>query len=174
MERSELARMLRDIGFSCTRCGECCSGEDNLVMVSPDEIGRLAGETGLAPEAIAGPYPECIDTGDGGSITFGWALCKDGNRCRFFSGGLCTAYTARPWICRTYPFMLEGERLLVSPCPGIGGELSREEAWELAGLLIQRREAEAIEEERVRQALSGSRIPAGCRVLVDGRGVKVL
>ncbi|NYT17852.1 MAG: YkgJ family cysteine cluster protein, partial [Methanomicrobiales archaeon] len=90
------------------------------------------------------------------------------------SDGLCTAYTARPWICRTYPFMLEGERLLVSACPGIGGEISVGEAWELAGLLMDRKRAEQQEEEWIRQVLSAVRIPPGCRVLVDGRGVTVL
>ena len=174
MDRTTLARQIQDIGFSCTRCGECCSGTDNLVMVSPEEIERLAGTTGRAAGILAEPYPECIETGDGGSITFEWSLRKDESGCRLFSDGLCTAYAARPWICLTYPFMLEGERLLVSACPGIGGEISADEAWELAGLLLDRKRAEQQEEERVRRVLSSARIPPGCRVLVDGRGVTVL
>lgn len=174
MERNELARRIMDIGFSCTRCGACCRGADNLVMVSPEEIERVAAQTGRSPGAIAEPYPECIETGDGGSITFEWALRKNEAGCSLFSGGSCTAYPARPWICRTYPFMLEGTHLIVSACPGIGGQISREDARELAGFLLQRRKAEQYEEERIRRILADSRIPAGCRVLVDGRGVKVL
>jgi Fe-S-cluster containining protein len=108
MDRNDLARQIRVIGFSCTRCGECCSGTDNQVMVSPDELEQLAAETGCSAEALASPYPECIETGDGGSITFEWALRKGEPGCSLFSDGLCTAYAARPWICRTYPFMLEG------------------------------------------------------------------
>ena len=174
MERNELARQIRKIGFSCTRCGACCSGADNLVMVSPEEIERVAAETGRSPDAVAGPYPEQIETGDGGSITFEWALRKNVAGCSLFSGGRCIAYPARPWICRTYPFMLDGTRLIVSACPGIGGEISPEDAWELAGLILQRRSAEQDEEEQIRRVLSAARIPPGCRVLVDGRGVKVL
>ena len=174
MERNDLARKIQDIGFSCTRCGECCSGTDNLVMVSPEEIERLAKKTGLATDALAEPYPECIETGEGGSMTFEWALRKGESGCRFFSDGLCTAYPARPWICRTYPFMLEGDRLKVSACQGLGGDISGQEAWELAGLLLERSRAEQQEEERIRRVLAAAPIPPGCRVLVDGRGVKVL
>jgi Fe-S-cluster containining protein len=174
MDRNDLARQIRDIGFSCTRCGECCSGIDNLVMVSPEEIERLAGKTGCPANDLAEPYPECIETGDGGSITFEWSLRKDESCCRLLSEGLCTAYAARPWICRTYPFMLEGEHLRVSACPGLGGDISDEEAWELAGLLLERRRAEQREEERVRRVLATAPIPPGCRVVVDGRGVTVL
>jgi len=174
MERNDLARQIRVIGFSCTRCGECCSGTDNLVMVSPEEIERLAGETGRTADALAEPYPECIGTGDGGSITFEWSLRKGESGCSFFADGLCTAYGVRPWICRTYPFMLEGQRLRVSACPGIGGDITAEKAWELAGLLLERRRAEQQEEERIRRILATARIPPGRRVLVDGRGVKVL
>jgi Fe-S-cluster containining protein len=174
MERNDLARQIRVIGFSCTRCGECCSGTDNLVMVSPEEIERLASETGRTADALAEPYPECIRDGDGGSITFEWSLRKGESGCSFFSDGLCTAYAARPWICRTYPFMLEGGSLRVSACPGIGGDITAEKAWELAGLLMERRRAEQQEEERVRRILATARIPRGCRVLVDGRGLKVL
>ncbi len=173
MERNELARRIRDIGFSCKRCGACCSGTDNLVMVSPDEIDRLMAETRQLRDAVAEPYPEHIETGDGGIITFEWALRKNEAACSLSSGGRCTAYPARPWICRTYPFMLEGTRLVVSDCPGIGGEISLEDAWELAGLLLQRRRAEQNEEEQVRRILATSPIPPGCRVVVDGRGVKV-
>jgi len=174
IKRSTLARMVRDIGFSCTRCGVCCKGTDNLVMVSPQEVCRLAEETGLESGDIATPYPEFVETRGGGSITFEWAVRKHGEACRFYSGGLCTAYTARPWICRTFPFMLDNEHLIVSHCPGIGGKISRKEAWDLAGLLLERRRAELTEEERVRQVLSVCRIPPGCQVLVDGTGLKVL
>jgi Fe-S-cluster containining protein len=174
MERKDLARQLRDIGFSCTRCGECCNGTENLVMVSPEEIEQLAGETGRAADALAEPYPECIAIGDGGSITFEWSLRKGESGCSLFSEGLCTVYASRPWICRTYPFMLDGGRLRVSACPGIGGNISAHQAWKLAGLLLERRRAEQQEEERIRRVLATACIPPGCRVLVDGRGVKVL
>jgi len=176
MEHTTLARRIRKTGFSCTRCGACCRGtpEDaNLVMVTPAEIDRLVAETGLDPGSIAEPYPDYIRTDDGGSITFEWCLRRNTSGCIFLDGNRCRVYDSRPWICRTYPFMLEGKRLMISPCDGIGREIPPEEAAQLAGLVLQRRSEEEQEEERVRSVLSAGPIPTGKRVLIDGRGVRV-
>jgi len=117
---SSLAAKLMEIGFSCTRCGDCCragSGDDNLVMVTPREIRAISGFCGLQAADIAEPYPESVELTCGRSVTFGRVLrrrpCGD---CRFFSGSSCLAYPVRPSICRTYPFMLDGDELRVFPC----------------------------------------------------------
>ena len=177
MEYDTLVRQIWEIGFSCTRCGTCCRGTEgdaNLVMISPDELDCLALETGQDAATIAEPYPDCIDTGDGGSITFEWCIRRNGSGCTFLQDDRCTVYSVRPWICRTYPFMLDDERLMISPCGGIGQDISPEEAGQLARLLLQRREEEHLEDERVRGVLSAVRIPHGKRVLIDSRGVRVL
>jgi len=70
--------------------------------------------------------------------------------------------------------MLDDERLMISPCGGIGQDISPEEAGQLARLLLQRREEEHLEDERVRDVLSITRIPHGKRVHIDSRGVRVL
>lgn len=177
MERQELAEKVREIGFSCIRCGDCCRGTEedaNLVMIFPTEIEDLAGATGHKARDFVKPYPEKVPTSGGGSITFEWCLKRTIEGCIFLDGTRCTAYASRPWICRTYPFLLSGERLSISPCRGIGREISEREAEEIAGLLIERRVAEQEEEERVRKILSSHSIPAGKNVLVDGTGVRVL
>ncbi len=177
MEQKELARRIREIGFSCRRCGECChstEGDANLVMVFPDEIQELTGATGQKAEDFSQPYPESVYTPDGGSITFEWCLKRTVRGCIFLDGDRCTAYASRPWICRTYPFMLSGDSLSLFPCNGIGGELSEDEAEEIASLLIARRDAEQEEEEQVRAILSSRSIPAGKNVLVDRTGIRVL
>ena len=177
MEREELAEKIKEIGFSCTQCGECCTGTDedsNLVMVFPHEIDDLAGETGLQAGDFSDPYPEKVQTMDGGSITFEWCLKRTARGCIFHDRARCTAYASRPWICRTYPFMLSGEDLFISPCKGIGGEITYDEAERIAGLLISRRIAEQEEEEQIRNVLSSSDIPAARDVLIDGTGVRVL
>ncbi len=42
-----LATQIRDIGFKCLGCGECCSGEDNSVVVFPVEARTIRAATGL-------------------------------------------------------------------------------------------------------------------------------
>jgi Fe-S-cluster containining protein len=175
MKHEELADRLRGIGFSCIRCGDCCRStraDENLVMVTPGEIELLETGTGLPADGFTRPYPEAIPMSDGGSMTFEHCLARTPAGCIFLSGSTCTAYTCRPWICRTYPFVLDGDELAVSPCEGLGREMTRESAGELALLLIRRREAEREEEEAVSKVLASVRIPQGSRVLVDSRGIR--
>jgi hypothetical protein len=70
--------------------------------------------------------------------------------------------------------MLDGDELVAFPCEGLGGEMTRESARDLALLLILRREAEQAEEEAVARVLSLVRIPEGRRVVIDGRGIMVI
>jgi Fe-S-cluster containining protein len=177
MKHQELARKIRETGFSCTRCGVCCtcSGEDeNLVMVTPEEIDRISGRTGESPDRFTEPYPESVESGSGGRITFERCLRRSPSGCTFLSGKSCTVYPDRPWICRTYPFMLDGDELRISACNGLGKAISEHEAEELACLLIMRREVERMEEEQVRQVLASVPVPPGKRVLIDGRGMSVI
>ncbi len=162
MDHEILSRRIREIGFSCTRCGACCSSTEddaNLVMVSPREITFLARESGQVPGDFTEPYPECIETDEGGSITFDWCLRRTEVRCIFEEENHCRVYPARPWICRTYPFVLDGDDLNVSLCEGIGGQISEKDAWTLAGQLLERQKNEHEEEYRIRHILSRSPIP---------------
>jgi Fe-S-cluster containining protein len=177
MKHDELAERLREIGFSCTRCGTCCRGTDvdeNLVMVTPKEIELLAEGTVRTADHFTEPYPEFLAMGGGGSLTFERCLSRTLAGCVFLSQSTCTAYPYRPWICRTYPFMLDGDELVAFPCEGLGGEMTRESARDLALLLIMRREAEQAEEEAVARVLSSVRIPEGRRVVIDSRGIMVI
>jgi hypothetical protein len=176
LEEESLAGRLQEIGFRCRRCGECCRGSgENLVMVMPPEIRRLRAATGRPSGDLVEPYPERVALACGASLTFGWALRRgcDGN-CRFHAGDRCEVYPARPWICRTYPFLLDGEELRVSSCAGLGLPLGREEALDMARDLLLRREEERDEVERVRSVLSRVGIPAGGSLLVDSEGVHPL
>jgi Fe-S-cluster containining protein len=162
MKHDELAERLREIGFSCTRCGACCRGTDvdeNLVMVTPEEIELLAEGTGRPADHFTDPYPEFLAMRGGGSLTFERCLSRTPAGCVFLSESTCTAYPYRPWICRTYPFMLDGNELAASPCEGLGREMTREEARDLALLLVRRKEAEQAEEEAVAKVLASSGIP---------------
>ena len=52
-EKEVLTEKIRAAKFSCRLCGACCSGADNEVMVTPDEVAHI-----LQQEArIRGIYP---------------------------------------------------------------------------------------------------------------------
>jgi Fe-S-cluster containining protein len=176
-EQEDLAYRLREIGFSCTRCGGCCKGtaeDSNLVMVTPDEIDLISQGTGQPADCFTEPYPESVRIVAGGSLTFERCLSRTSSGCTFLSSGSCMVYPHRPWICRTYPFMLDGDELMIFPCEGLGKEISGDQARDLALLLLRRRAAEMREEEAVRRVLSTVPVPEGKRVIIDGRGMTVI
>jgi Fe-S-cluster containining protein len=172
-EESTLAEQIVRIGFSCTRCGDCCrpgAGDDNLVMVFPREIREISEFTGLEVTEVAEPYPDTVALPGNRIVTFGRVLRRFCGNCRFLSGSLCQVYAVRPSICRTYPFMLEGSGLRVYPCRGLGKPISREDAVRIARDLLTRR-AEEEEEIRRIQAVFPTIPPGPGRFIVDAEGV---
>ncbi|CVK32595.1 YkgJ family cysteine cluster protein [Methanoculleus bourgensis] len=123
------------IGFGCRGCGACCrrvAEDSNLVIVSPAEVRAIMAATGMAWDEIAEPYPDFIDAGNGGEYTLAWCIRRTADACIFLRDGRCSIYAHRPWICRTYPFMLVDDDLLVSECPGLGTPLSPGAAHDVA------------------------------------------
>lgn len=114
----------KGLRFSCTQCGNCCTGEPGFTWVSPDEIARLAARLGIEAEAFCRRYTRevwrkgenrrsLIDTRD--------------NACVFYAAGTgCTVYTDRPRQCRTWPFWRSNLRdaqdweSASRECPGMG------------------------------------------------------
>lgn len=123
--------------FTCTQCGNCCTGGPGYVWISPEEIGRLAEFLKLTARQVIERY--CRKIGDR------YSLKENRNQrgeydCVFLreeptpagsgeqvSHGqrVCTIYSVRPLQCRTWPFW-EGN--LMSPenwkraagrCPGM-------------------------------------------------------
>jgi Fe-S-cluster containining protein len=97
------------------------------------------------------------DDGEPAGETFEWALATDDcGDCTFYeetSGqGACTVHDARPLICQTYPFSVAldgtsqpmGEAVdaegvvRAHECEGLGRDISREDAEELAAALKER------------------------------------
>jgi len=109
------------LSFSCTQCGNCCTGEPGVVWVSEEEIEQIAkyrdcslGEMRLFHTRIVGGR---------------WSLREHANGdCVFFDGATrgCTIYPVRPAQCRTWPFWTcnlespETWALVQSRCPGAG------------------------------------------------------
>lgn len=106
--------------FTCTQCGNCCTGAPGYVWVSPEEIDRLAASLGQSTDAFSRRFVRRV--GNRYSL-----IERPNGECVFWdSSNGCTVYEARPVQCRTWPFWSEN---LESPadwkrvrrgCPGAG------------------------------------------------------
>jgi Fe-S-cluster containining protein len=173
-ELDEIAGRIRGIGFRCHRCGACCQGEGMRVLVYPAEVRAISWFSGLYWDEVAEPYPEEINLSPGIRCTFEWALRIIEGRCIFLEGNRCRVYPFRPWICRTYPFVLDGSVLQRCTCPGLAEKIAEDEARTLAHDLMCRRETEREEEDRVQALIRHLDGVRGRRILIDGEGVNVL
>ncbi len=118
LDTDALADAIESIGFSCTRCGACCTAhgenEEHTATVFPGEIRGMQDATGGEWRDVARPIPYGLTEGPDGleGETFEWALQTDGcGDCSFYEEdecgtGACTAHADRPLICQTYPFSL--------------------------------------------------------------------
>ena len=114
--------------FSCTQCGNCCSGPPGYVIVDDAEIAALAAEVGLSDASFRETY--CQSTFMGFSLKEKESPagfdCVFLDRERVPGRAVCSVYGARPAQCRAWPFW---PALLRSPegwsqgkrtCPGMG------------------------------------------------------
>ena len=133
-----LAVEIQDIGFSCLGCGDCCRGEDNSVLVFPQEIRAIQEASHLSWSEVAAPPQEGEWDHEGCFHTLEWRLAKAGDACRFYQRDGCSIYPLRPLLCRTYPFYLDRDKLICSECPGLGGKIDVQDAQRLAEMLVLR------------------------------------
>jgi len=114
--------------FACTMCGNCCSGPDGFVLVSPAEIDALAARFALTGERFIAEYTTMTSAGRS-------LIERDtpqGKDCIFLDRtsipgkAICGVYDLRPKQCRTWPFwpsVVASEdrwRLASRICPGMG------------------------------------------------------
>lgn len=139
LSAEDLASEIRRIGFRCIRCGDCCRGEENSVVLFPPEIREIMAEAGGESwlEVAEPPLEGGWDIG-GNFHTLEWRLAKAGRDCKYHSEEGCRIYEARPLLCQTYPFYLVDGLLDWSECRGLGGEIDSEESKRLAELLKRR------------------------------------
>jgi Fe-S-cluster containining protein len=101
--------------FTCTQCGNCCSGGPGYVWISREEIIRLAAHLKLTPEETVEQYCRKIDgrfslkevRGPGGA----WDcifLREEKSQMQIdrvsHPRRTCGIYPVRPQQCRTWPF----------------------------------------------------------------------
>jgi uncharacterized protein len=85
--------------FSCTGCGDCCTGAPGYVWVNASEIEALAATVGLPVDEFLRRYVRKV--GMRRSL-----IELAGGDCVFFesTSRRCRVYDARPRQCRTWPF----------------------------------------------------------------------
>lgn len=151
---------------ACCRAADPGDGEpaeEHTATVFPDEIREIQAREAYDWRDVARPMPYGVTERESGPAgeTFEWALRTDGcGDCAFYDGeaARCSVYGDRPLICRTYPFsvVLEessetggGTRPLgeavdregavrAHECEGLGRDISRADAEELAATLKER------------------------------------
>lgn len=114
--------------FTCTMCGNCCTGPEGYVLVSDAEAAALAARLNLTVHEFLARYTHM--TRQGRSLTeqkteFGLD-CVFLDRQKIPGKAVCGVYEDRPAQCRTWPFWPSN---LQSPaawdrvqriCPGTG------------------------------------------------------
>jgi len=159
--------------------------EPHTATVFPDEIRTLQDSEDYDFRDVARPMPYGLSEGDDGleGETFEWALQTDDcGDCTFYTEregtGTCTVHEDRPLICQTYPFSLalggtsqpmggavdSAGLVRAHECEGLGREIARSDAEDLAVTLKERAIRELEEAIAVREQYRP----------VDGDGVVVV
>ena len=107
--------------FSCTQCGNCCTGAPGFVWVNQEEIAALAKLLGIELDEFERLYVRKV------GIRTSLVEFSNGD-CVFFDGEkrTCNVYAARPRQCRTWPFWDSNVRTAADwkrtcqQCPGSG------------------------------------------------------
>jgi Fe-S-cluster containining protein len=195
LDAGDLADAIETIGFECTRCGACCKGDDDphTATVFPDEIREIQASDDYDWRDVARPMPYGLQEGeaDHEGETFEWALQTDDcGDCTFYEEsdgtGACTVHPDRPLICRTYPFSValggtsqpmgeavdEEGLVRAHECEGLGRDISRAEAEELARALKERAIRELEEAIGVRDEYEPVDTGPGEVVVHDSEGTK--
>jgi len=113
----------KDVRFRCIKCGICCRNTKERIrhiLLQDSDVERIAVTARKSVEEfakeIAGHEPYVYEL----------RKTEEQGKCVFLEDEQCTIYSARPLICRFYPFELRiarnGRRefLYTTECPGIG------------------------------------------------------
>ncbi len=94
------------LSFTCTQCGNCCTGGPGYVWVSDEEVDRLAEHFGLSREETIRKHVRMIQ----GRMSLKEKRDQRGEYPCVFLTDLgdgkrgCAIYKVRPLQCRTWPF----------------------------------------------------------------------
>ena len=114
--------------FTCTQCGNCCTGPSGYVWFDEWEGEAIAEHLGLSEKEFKRQYAMKSH----GQWSLGEVKTRHGYDCVFLDRtedgrALCSIYPVRPSQCRTWPFWPENLRSRKAyeatarntPCPGM-------------------------------------------------------
>jgi uncharacterized protein len=109
------------LNFTCTQCGNCCTGAPGVVWVTDTEVAQIAELRGMTIEEMRQQHTREVEGRT--SLTE-----HQNGDCTFFDPKTrrCSVYTARPAQCRTWPFWnsniesREAWETMRQSCPGAG------------------------------------------------------
>lgn len=119
------------LSFTCTQCGNCCTGPPGYVWISTTEVQRLSAHLGLSVPETVRRYCRRIGNrlslkehrnfrGEYDCVFLREDPLPDGTLSRTEPGRrTCSIYPVRPLQCRTWPFW--------------DGNLASPTAWERVG-----------------------------------------
>jgi hypothetical protein len=164
----------------CGACCKAEADDPHTATVFPDEVRKLRAAGDYDWRDVARPMPYGLSAGPDGPVgeTFEWALQTDAcGDCTFYAEdadgtGECTVHANRPLICETYPFSValggdDGAGAVGQPmgeavdregpvraheCEGLGRDIAREDAEDLAEALKERAIRELEEAIEVRDS----------------------
>lgn len=90
------------LSFTCTQCGNCCTGAPGYVFVSPEEIRRISDFLGRSDGTLDKQHLRRVGR------RFSLTEDKKSGDCCFLKHEngkrMCSIYPVRPLQCRTWPF----------------------------------------------------------------------
>jgi Fe-S-cluster containining protein len=108
------------LAFACTQCGDCCTGSQGYVWVSPRDQASIAAHLGLDLDAFRRRYTRAI----GHLLSL---VDKPNGDCVFLAEDRrCSIQPVKPRQCLTFPFWprltasRESWEETAQRCPGIG------------------------------------------------------
>jgi hypothetical protein len=115
--------------FTCTQCGNCCTGPPGAVWFHQEEGRAIAAKLGVDEAEFYARFARRLD----GRWSLNETQTEHGYDCEFLDRtsvpgkALCSIYEARPKQCRTWPFWPENLRTQrhwetvkrITPCPGM-------------------------------------------------------
>ncbi len=125
--------------FTCTQCGDCCTGASGFVWVNAEEIAALAKTTGHAIAEFEEKFVRKV--GVRKTLTE-----RENGDCILLDAKTkkCTVYGDRPRQCKTWPFWESNIRTpetwkdCCEECPGSGhGKLYSLEAIQAQAAVIK-------------------------------------
>ena len=115
MSAAKPVRLEDQVCFHCTRCGNCCRNLEGQLMLEPADAYDLARY--LRAQGRAGSIHDVyeryatVDLLEGNLPIYLMNTVGYDHVCVFLNNGQCSAYEARPQMCRIYPFFVCPEEL---------------------------------------------------------------